>query len=97
MLLARGGDPFSWGKALLWASSWGLGTGLGVAGGAWLTVVGESGAPGVEAIDPGSEFVLLPLAALGAVTVIHLATQVLAAWVRGVRQSRDDDGGHPEG
>ena len=81
-LLAKGGSPFSWGRAALWATSWGIGAGIGVAAGAWLTVVGEAGAPGVESIDPGSDLFLLPMAVFGAVAVVHLLGQVVAAAVR---------------
>lgn len=86
-LRARDGSAFSWGRTLLWSSSWALGTAAGVALGAWLTVVGEAGAPGAAAIDPGIDFLALPLGAAGAVFIVHLAVQLVVASWRGTRNT----------
>jgi hypothetical protein len=88
VLLARSGVTFRWSRAVAWALSWGVGAALGVAAGAWLTVVGEAGAPGVGSIDPGMEFVTLPLAALVVVSAVHLGGQVVAGMWRGARHKR---------
>jgi hypothetical protein len=61
--------------------------GGGVALGAWLTVVGEAGAPGAAAIDPGIDFLALPLGAAGAVFIVHLAVQLVVASWRGTRNT----------
>jgi hypothetical protein len=71
---------------VLWSLSWGLGAGLGVAAGAWLTVVGQAGAPGVESLDPGSELLALPAIVFGVVFATHLLWQVVLALYRGLRQ-----------
>ena len=84
-LVARGGQSYRAGRAVLWAFSWGLGAAIGVAAGAWLTVVGEASAPGIEAIDPGVDLIALPAAAFATVFVIHLFAQAIAALVRGRR------------
>ena len=94
-LVAKGGRPFRAGRTVLWATSWGLGAGLGVAAGAWLTVVGEASAPGIEAIDPGVDLLALPAASFLTVSLAHLAGQWVAALVRGrqtsaARQSPED-------
>lgn len=88
-LLAKDGTQLRWGAAIGWALSWGVGAAIGIAAGAWLTVVGEAGAPGVESLDPTSDLVMLPLAALVVVSLVHLAVQAGAAKVRGMRS-----GGH---
>jgi hypothetical protein len=83
--MGKDGKPIRWGLALLWSASWGLGAGLGVAAGAWLTVVGQAGAPGVESLDAGSELLALPALVFGAVLAAHLAWQVVVASLRGAR------------
>ena len=86
-LVAKGGQPFRISRAALWAFSWGLGAAVGVAAGAWLTVVGEAGAPGIESIDPGTDLFALPAAAFLTVFLAHFAGQWLAAYVRSRRSS----------
>ncbi|GAB4273610.1 MAG: hypothetical protein Kow0056_00850 [Coriobacteriia bacterium] len=64
--------------------AWGIGAGLGVATGAWLTVVGEAGAPGVESLDLSSDVIGLPLAAAAIVTAAHfLGTAAARRVMRG--------------
>ncbi len=77
---------FRLGRAVVWASSWALGAALGVAGGAYLTVVGQAGAPGVTAIEPGTDLLLLPALAFATVFVVHLA---VAGVLHAVRRPRD--------
>ena len=86
-LRAKGGAPFRWGRAVMWAVSWGVGSALGIGVGAWLTVVGEAGAPGIESIDPGTELLALPVAAFAVVFSVHVLAQVIAAAIRGARAS----------
>lgn len=97
MLLDRHRERFRLAEALFWSSSWGLGAAVGVALGGWLTLVGGSGAPGAEGLDPAVDLVLLPLGAFAAVLVLHLAGQVIAASMRGRaeagREHEDDEQG----
>lgn len=86
-LVRRDGSPFRVGATLAWAFSWGIGVGVGVALGAWLTVVGQAGAPGVEALEPGADLLLLPVMAFAAVSAVHLVFQVAVAALRGRRRS----------
>lgn len=72
-------------KGLFWASTWGVGAGIGVALGGWLTAVGGAGAPGVEALDLVEDVLLLPLLAGGVVFLAHLVGQII---VHAVRRSR---------
>lgn len=72
-------------RGLFWAATWGVGTGIGVALGGWLTAVGGAGAPGVEALDLVEDVVLLPLLAGGAVFFVHLAGQLIVYAIRGAR------------
>jgi hypothetical protein len=76
------GHRFRLGRAAVWASSWALGAALGVAAGAYLTVVGQAGAPGVTAIEPGTDLLLLPALAFAAVFVVHLGIRVVLHLVR---------------
>lgn len=73
------------GRGVFWALTWGAGTAIGVAAGAWLTAVGGTGAPGLESIDTFGDLVVLPLLAGGAVVVAHLAGQGVVAVVRRAR------------
>lgn len=83
MLVDRHGERFSFTAALFWASSWGLGAAIGVALGGWLTLVGGSGAPGVEGLDPAVDLGLLPLGAFGVVAILHIVGQLAVAALRG--------------
>ena len=81
--VARDGSPFRAGAAAFWALTWGVGVAAGVALGGWLTLVGGAGAPGVEALEPLADLVVLPAVAGGAVMLVHLLGQLIAAAVRG--------------
>lgn len=98
ILVARSGAPFSLRRALAWAVTWAIGAGIGVALGGWLTLIGGSGAPGVEALNPWSDLVLLPLAAFAVVLVVHLVGQLVSAVVRGRRagQGGEDERDEPQ-
>lgn len=72
-------------RGVFWAATWGLGAGLGIALGGWLTAVGGAGAPGTESLDLVQDVVVLPLLFGGAVFVIHLGGQLLVAAVKASR------------
>lgn len=82
-LAERGGGPFSPGRAAVFSVAWGLGAGIGVAAGAFLTVVGEAGAPGMDSLDFGSDIIALPLAVAVGVGALHAALQLGVAAARG--------------
>ncbi len=82
MLYDRHGDVLRLGTALFWSLTWGVGVGLGIALGGWLTLVGGSGSPGIGGLDPATDLIVLPLAALVVVTVLHLGGQFAAAVLR---------------
>jgi hypothetical protein len=84
-LVQKGGRPLTAGRAVAFSAAWGLGAAVGVALGAWLTLVGQAGAPGVEGLDPGTDLVVVPLAAFAIVFVAHLGLQLTVAWMRGRR------------
>jgi hypothetical protein len=84
-LVQKGGRPLTAGRAFAMSFAWGLGAAIGVALGAWLTLVGEAGAPGIEGLDTGTDVFVVPLAAFAVVFVAHLGLQVTIAWVRGRR------------
>lgn len=75
------------------ALTWGAGVALGVGLGAYLTAVGGTGAPGVQALDL-SETVMLPLVVGGATTVVVLAVRLVGALLRrsASHRARDDEG-----
>lgn len=84
-------------RASAWAVTWAVGVAIGVAVGGWLTVVGSAAAPGVAALEPTEDLVLLPLAAGAAMFVLHFSGQVVVHLWRGRRSSQDggqhyDDG-----
>lgn len=91
MLLSRHKERFSVREALFWSATWGVGAAVGVALGGWLTLVGGSGAPGAEGLDPVVDLGLLPLGAFGAVFLVHLLGQFVAAALRGRAESRGKD------
>jgi hypothetical protein len=72
-------------RGLFWAATWGVGAGIGVALGGWLTAVGGAGAPGVESLNLFEDVVLLPLLAGGAVFFVHLAGQLIVHVIRRTR------------
>lgn len=82
-------------EALFWALTWGLGSGIGVALGGWLTVVGGSGTPGVGGLDIGTDLIALPLSVVVFVTVVHLVGQYVASALRGRSRERTQ-GQHAE-
>jgi hypothetical protein len=84
-LVQKGGRPLTAGRAVAFSAAWGLGAAIGVALGAWLTLVGQAGAPGVEGLDPGTDLIVVPLVAFAVVFVVHLAIQLAVALVRGRR------------
>ncbi len=90
MLLDRHGERFRLAEALFWSASWGLGAALGVALGGWLTLVGGSGAPGAEGLDPVIDLGVLPLGAFAVVTLGHLVGQFIVAALRGRAQARGE-------
>ncbi len=59
-----------------WSATWAVGVAMGVAAGAYLTVVGASGAPGAGALGT-TELVMLPLAAGVLVFVVSLLVRVI--------------------
>ncbi len=85
-------DGFSWSGALFRAATWGVGVAAGVALGSWLTVVGGAGAPGLESIDPGTDLLMLPAAAGGAMFALQLAGGSAAAAWRAKRRRRHRSG-----
>jgi hypothetical protein len=84
-LVQKGGRPLTAGRAFAFSAAWGLGAAIGVALGAWLTLVGQAGAPGVEGLEPGTDLIIVPLVAFALVFVVHLAIQLAVALVRGRR------------
>lgn len=91
MLRGRDGERFRLAEALFWSASWGLGAALGVALGGWLTLVGGSGAPGAEGLEPLVDLGLLPAGAFVVVVVVHLAGQLVAAVLRGRAEARGEN------
>lgn len=83
MLADRAGERFSLPHALLWSATWALGVAIGVALGGWLTLVGGSGAPGAEALDPVTDLIVLPGVAFAAMLVVQVLVRVSLAAVRG--------------
>jgi len=75
-------SEFRMGRAALWAMTWALGAAMGVALGGWLTVVGGVGAPGIEALDLGTDVFLLPALSGLVVFVVHLGGQIIVASLR---------------
>lgn len=96
MLLNRRRERLGVGEALFWSASWGAGAAIGVALGGWLTLVGGSGAPGAEGLDPVVDLGLLPLGAFGFVMLVHLLGQLVAAALRGRAERRGKDEGDHE-
>lgn len=88
MLIDRAGDRFRLSRALGWSFTWALGVAIGVALGGWLTLVGGSGAPGAEALDPLVDLVVLPGAAFAAVFIVQLIVRAAVAAARGRTQDR---------
>lgn len=85
MLLAHDNSPFRVADALAWSATWGLGVALGVAAGGWLTVVGGSGAPGAEGLQPVSDLVVLPAIAFVVVVAAQMIVRIAVAAFRGRR------------
>ncbi|MHB1477062.1 MAG: hypothetical protein ACYCXD_05755 [Coriobacteriia bacterium] len=88
MLRGRNGERLRFPEALFWSLTWGIGAGIGVALGGWLTVVGGSGAPGAGGLDIGVDVIALPLATLAVVSVAHLIGQLIASALRGRSDER---------
>lgn len=80
--MAGGSGPTP--SRLLDALTWGVGVGVGVALGAYLTAVGGVGSPGVEGLDLSETFTL-PVAAGGIVFVSVLGIEALVAVLRRAR------------
>lgn len=78
------GGPGATPSRLLDALTWGVGVGVGVALGAYLTAVGGVGSPGVEGLDLSETFTL-PVAAGGIVFVVVLGIETLVAVMRRAR------------
>ena len=97
MLLNRQRERFRLAEALFWSASWGLGAAIGVALGGWLTLVGGSGAPGAEGLDPMVDLGLLPFGAFVAVSLVHLIGQLVAAGLRGRAEARGEQEDHEQG
>lgn len=68
------------GRSVLWALSWAIGVGAGVAGGAYLSAVSGAGAPGVQSLD-NSDLVNVPLMAAAAVFVVALVLKLVVGAV----------------
>jgi hypothetical protein len=81
-LVAGDGTPWSAGRELVHALSWGLGVAVGVLVGALLTYAGSQGAPGSSSLGP-RDLVVVPLAAGGIVTTAHVLLSIVAGLVRG--------------
>lgn len=93
MLLTRDNEPFRIAEALAWSATWGMGVALGVAAGGWLTVVGGSGAPGAEGLQPVSDLVVLPAMAFAIVVAAQMVVRVAVAALRGRRaDGRNEQG-----
>ncbi len=73
------------GRLVLRAIPWGLGAGVGVALGGWLTAVGGVGAPGVQSLEPGVDLFVLPIVGGLLVVIGHIAVDALAQFVRARR------------
>lgn len=84
-------EPFSAGRAVLWAATWGIGVALGVALGGWLTVVGGVGTPGTASLNLVEDVFALPGLAGGVVFLAHLGGAVIVAAVRSRRATNDGD------
>ncbi|MGB4441937.1 MAG: hypothetical protein WBJ62_06910 [Coriobacteriia bacterium] len=97
MLLDRHRERFRFAEAFFWSASWGLGAALGVALGGWLTLVGGSGAPGAEGLDPLVDIGLLPLGAFVAVVFVHLIGQLIAGGLRGRAEASGEHKGDEQG
>ncbi len=85
MLLSRDGGPLKLTSAFGWALTWAVGAAIGVALGGYLTLVSGSGAPGQTALDPTTDFFVLPLVAFGIVLFVHFGAQVIAGLIRARR------------
>lgn len=70
-----------------WSLTWAIGVGVGVALGAYLTVLGAAAAPGDVVLD-STELVTLPVIAAAATFVLSLGIRMLALALRR-RPSRD--------
>lgn len=88
MLRGRNGERLRLTEALFWSLTWGVGAGIGVALGGWLTVVGGSGAPGTGGLDIGVDVIALPLATVAVVALVHLLGQLVASALRGRSRER---------
>lgn len=77
-------------RASAWAATWAIGVAIGVALGGWLTVVGGAAAPGVSALDPTEDLLVLPVAAAAVTFAIHFGGQIVMQ-VRRRLAARDGD------
>jgi len=83
-------------RAALWAATWGIGVAIGVAAGGWLTVVGQSGAPGASSLDLVEDMLVLPALAGLAVIAVYLLGAAVVALVRR-RPAREPDSEDQDG
>lgn len=90
MLLDRAGTRFRLPAALLWSFTWAFGVAVGVALGGWLTLVGGSGAPGAEGLDPLVDLIVLPGAAFAVMLTVQLAVRMSVAGFRGSTKRRSE-------
>lgn len=96
-LRRRDGSPWRLLPALAWACTWGSGAGAGVALGGYLTLAGGEGTPGISALDPTTDLVVLPVVAFGTVVALYVVGSALAALVRGARPAREGGQGEADG
>ena len=97
MLTDSAGERYSLPRALLWSFTWAFGVALGVALGGWLTLVGGSGAPGAEALDPIADLVVLPGAAFITMLVVQLLARISIAAARGRTHHRGEQHNDDQG
>ena len=78
-------------RAVGWSLTWGIGAAIGVALGAYVTVLGAAAAPGDVALD-STELLVLPAAAGATVFLISFLLRVVTMLAHAL-MSRDGNGG----
>jgi len=76
---------------VFWAGTWAAGAAIGVALGAWLTVVSGAGAPGVQSLDIAEDLLMLPALTGVAVFLVYLAGSGVVALVRARTAPKNPD------
>ncbi|MCE5204334.1 MAG: hypothetical protein LLG24_09020 [Actinomycetia bacterium] len=90
------GSPWRFVSALGWSVTWAAGAGIGVALGGYLNLTSATGAPGVAALDPVPDLVLVPLATSAGVVVVYVLGSLGKALVLNARTTRRDGEQHDE-